>query len=225
MRSESPERLAYEALLAAVPDCPQFPRLREALGRGENVDDRELDAVFPETAQVLSRIHWTPVRVVRRTCQFLIPRPGTRVLDVGSGVGKFCLVGSLLSAGEFTGIEQRAEFVRLARQIGQHYRISRAAFFHGNARDLDWAAYDAIYLYNPYCEARYPQRQIDLDIPAGPAVFREYVRMTRAQLRRCQIGTRVALYHGFGGRMPESYELSFSEPCGSGQLDGWIKVR
>lgn len=214
------------ALLAdALPDVSDFSRWRRELAEGESVDDSDFDRIYPHEYQVLSRIHWTPIKVIQRACEFLVPRPGTRVLDVGAGVGKFCLAGSLVSQGDFFGVEQRLAFVQIARRVGSHYRIPRASFFHANARDMDWAPYEGIYLYNPFCEARYPQRQIDLDIPAGNAVFREYVRMTRAQLRRCPIGTRVVTYHGFGGRIPECYDHDFSEPCGSGQLDGYVRSR
>ena len=44
-------------------------------------------------------MHWTPVHVARRAAQFLVTGPETRVLDVGSGPGKFCLVGALATQG------------------------------------------------------------------------------------------------------------------------------
>ncbi len=58
--------------------------------------DVTFDDLYPEDIQNLSPMHWTPVDIARRASNFLAI-PNARVLDIGSGVGKFCI-----TAGFFT---------------------------------------------------------------------------------------------------------------------------
>jgi SAM-dependent methyltransferase len=220
---ESPDA-ALPLLFAQTPEISDFTRMRRALARGDRVTDRDFDRIFPDEIQSLSRIHWTPVEVARRAAELLVDTPGTRILDVGAGVGKFCFVAALTSAAEVVGVEQRPDFVKLARWLGGRYRIPRVSFTLGNAVETDWQEFSAIYLFNPYCEALHASRQIDLTVPAGVPVYQDYLRKTEAQLSRTRIGTRVLLYHGFGGEMPKSFHLETSEWQGSGSLELWLKT-
>ena len=67
------------------------------VSRGEPVADAEFDLLYPRPVRPLSERFWSPIDVARRAAELLVVRPGTRVLDVGSGAGKFCVVGALTS--------------------------------------------------------------------------------------------------------------------------------
>jgi precorrin-6B methylase 2 len=43
--------------------------------------------------------------------RFLAPTKKASIIDIGAGVGKFCVVGSIFTKGNFTGIEQRKKFI------------------------------------------------------------------------------------------------------------------
>ena len=182
-----------------------------ALRRGEEVFDDNFDRVFSESARELSGNHWTPVWIAIKAAKLLAVRPQTRVLDVGCGAGKFCLVGALATSGSFFGIEQHGELVAEAATICRTYGIGGAQFFHGNMTTIDWRSFDAFYLFNPFYESR--------------PTFGEYVEFVRNQLATLAIGTRVVLYQGFGGTMPDCYTLSRREIPGTDFLNLWIKSR
>jgi 2-polyprenyl-3-methyl-5-hydroxy-6-metoxy-1,4-benzoquinol methylase len=78
-------------------------------------EDNQFDLLYPPEIRALSRAHWTPVKVARRAASFLVREPGTRVLDIGCGPGKFCIVGALATPGRFTGVEQRKQLCELAQ--------------------------------------------------------------------------------------------------------------
>lgn len=210
-------------------DFPTDPELRLIFRRLQNqawVDDTYFDRIYPETLQNKSRLHWTPIPVVTRAVELLTEnRPSARILDLGSGVGKFCLAGAMLSRARFHGIEQRAHFVDLSRRLITHYQIPRVTFFHGNLYDVDWSRYDGVYLFNPFQENKTPYQRIDSSIELGLNHFDRYVQFTHRELSRMPAGFRVVTYHGFGGRIPDSYRLLVREFCHRGPLECWEKTR
>ena len=119
---------------------PNTPPWVDRLRRGAPISDRAFDQIFPPSARELSRVHWTPLEVVRRATALLTDlESGHKILDVGSGVGKFCLAGALISPAQFYGVEQREHFVKTAQELSFIYDVSRAHFIHGNLEDLDWS--------------------------------------------------------------------------------------
>jgi precorrin-6B methylase 2 len=183
----------------------------------------DFDRLLDGEAQRVSRIHWTPAVVCRRAAELLALKPGERVLDVGSGVGKLCLLASQHSDGRFVGVEQRLGLVTQSRSLAARLGSS-AEFLHGEAFDLDWTAFRALYFYNPFDEARFPSSsQIDGSIKTGPEIFNRLVAAAQARLEEMPSGTRVVTFHGIGGPMPECFELQVSERAGDGQLQRWVR--
>ena len=191
--------------------------LRESLSD----DDRAIDGLYDEQVAGLSRAHWTPVAVARRAAALLAPTPEHRVLDLGAGPGKFCIVGARSTGASFTGIEQRRHLVDAANRAAERLALSNVRFIHANILDVSWRPYGSYYLFNPFAEQMLGG--IDDSMPVAPALYGFYVTEVRKRLRAARSGTRVATYHGFGGAMPETYRLAYSEPAGSDELELWIK--
>lgn len=204
---------------AHTPPGPEF--VHELAAAGEGLDAR-FELLYPQGIREVSEIHWTPIRVVRRVVQLLRLEPGMRVLDVGSGPGKFCIVGALLSQASFVGVEQRANLVELARATATVVDATGASFLHGDAFELDWREFRCLYLYNPYEEQLFEAaRRVDEALDFTEQRYRDSVHRTLAKLRGMPVGTRVALYHGFGGLMPPGYRRHFRGFYGTGTLELW----
>src|SRR5258706_11599068 len=123
-----------------------------ALAAGHLVSDLEFDRLLPQEMRPLSERHWTPLETAARAAELLCGMGASQVLDVGSGVGKFCIIGALTTRAEFTGIEQRAHLVEVARTLTLQHHIPRTDFVHGQMEDLDWSEFDGIYFFNPFHE-------------------------------------------------------------------------
>jgi excisionase family DNA binding protein len=204
-----------------------MPELRSAVFRlraGWEISDAEFDRIYPAWVRKLSKRHWTPIDVARRAAELLAVDSICRVLDIGSGAGKFCLVGALTTRATFVGIEQRRSLVDVARQTARSCGVSRAQFLHGNMMTLDWSEFDGFYLFNPFYE-----HIADFLTPIGEAIelsaerYAEYVTTTCMKLFSARIGARVVTYHGYGGLMPPGYRLILHEPAGSDYLEVWEK--
>jgi len=195
------------------------------LARGLPVTDTEFDRIYPESVRKLSEIHWTPVDVARRASQLLDVGERTYVLDVGSGVGKFCMVAALCSVGRYLGVEQRGDLVELSKKLVKGYEIPRVNFLNAKVEDVDWRAFTGIYLYNPFVEILYSsENRIDDAIAVGAEKYVELVQFVQKVLGRLAVGTRVVTFHGFGGEMPPFYDITATERWGDDYLVRWERI-
>lgn len=196
----------------------------EDLRAGRQVTDFRFDQIFPPRIRELSPIHWTPVDVAARVAKLLVRSEKTRVLDVGSGCGKLCLVGAASTPGYFIGIEQRPHFVEVARDAAKELSLERATFIPGNMTDQDWGLFDAFYLFNPFYEHLVESIQMDDTISFAEQMHADYVETVRAKLQSLRPGARVATYHGFGGEIPMGFQLLRKEPAATGFIELWLKI-
>ncbi len=148
-----------------------------------SIEDEKFDGIFPAAIRKLSPLFWTPVAVAVEAARLLVTSPGTRVLDVGCGPGKFCLLAAALTEGAFTGVDQRAELLTVARHAAAQLEIGDIRFLHANITDVPFGEYDAFYVFNPFEENMHGNK-IDSDVPLSPKLFRHYTRYVADQLGR-----------------------------------------
>ena len=210
--------------LALLPPVTELdPALTGNAGPRLDEDDEKFDRVYPPVIRELSGIHWTPVRVARRAVELLELTATDRVLDVGSGVGKFCLVAALHSPATFVGMERRQTLVDVAETARATLAASRVAFVHADALQMQWKDFHALYFYNPYGEHFLDDDERIDDERYGMGEYNRTVLLTQDRLDHMPNGTKVALYHGMGGGMPASYGRIRREWCGTGSLEIWQK--
>ncbi|MEO6775579.1 MAG: methyltransferase domain-containing protein [Kofleriaceae bacterium] len=180
--------------------------------------DQEFDAQVPAELRHLSNLHWTPVRVAIRAAELLAPEPGARVLDIGAGIGKPCLIGARCTHAHWFGIERQPALVTAAEHLARRFDLAdRTTFLLGDAFSLAWTEFDALYLFNPFELPLFPTTASD--------TFRIAIAETERRLAELRAGTRVVMLHGFGGTMPAGFELLRHERISpyDGELACWIK--
>jgi Methyltransferase domain len=105
----------------------------------DDVLDMEFDELLSPVAKARSREFWTPVWVARRAAARFAERGVRRVLDVGSGPGKFCIVAASAQPElEFCGIEQREQLVESANDLAQRLHVGNSEFSVGDALAASW---------------------------------------------------------------------------------------
>ena len=71
-------------------------RVAEALRTGICPADRAFDRFLPDDLRVVSAQCWTPLMVAKHAAQWLDDLNVQTVVDIGSGVGKFCVAAALV---------------------------------------------------------------------------------------------------------------------------------
>lgn len=189
--------------------------------------DVAFDSIYPAAIRLLSARFWTPVEVARRAATLFRAAGIRRVLDVGSGPGKFVLVAASAAPDvEFVGIERRPHLAAAARKAKAQLRVRNARLQDGDVADVDWERFDGFYFYNPFAENLFvPDDRIDAGGEFDVDRFTRDVRSTERALQGIRIGSVVVTYHGTGTRMPACYDLERSERAGSDELHVWVKRR
>jgi SAM-dependent methyltransferase len=186
-------------------------------------DDREFHQLYPPTIQKSALRHWTPLQVSRCAAQFLVTAPGSRILDIGSGVGKFCLAAAYYQpGGMFFGIEQRKDLHEIALGIKSELQLENAFFMHGNFTQLDLADYDHFYFFNSFYENLDGSEKIDATIQYSSSLYNYYNRYLYKQLEQLPPGTRIATYHSLEDEIPPCYYVVKTHY--DNLLKFWIKV-
>lgn len=183
--------------------------------------DDEFDKVFAERYQIISDTHWTPVEVIKTAVQWLEENKASRILDIGSGVGKFCVLGSIISKLSFIGVEKRKNLFHQAKKISAFFNTTNAFFINDNITNINFKEYDAFYYFNPFCEQIAHGDWIDKKPDFSEEKYLEYVDYVINELKDMPNGTMVITYYSNDLFLPISYKLK--NMLYEGQLLLWIK--
>ncbi len=185
--------------------------------------DLRFNTLYPPAIQNLAVRHWTPLAVARKAANFLAAEKNVRILDIGSGVGKFCLAAAHYKPmAEYIGVEQRISLIthaHLARETLGMYNVS---FVHGNFTQLNFREYDNFYFYNSFYENLAISDKIDNSIAYSGELYNYYTRYLFKQLEQKPSGTRLATFYSLEDEVPADYHIVGSEM--DNLLKFWIKI-
>gem|GEM_PF-165977 len=213
LRDSAPASLVYDALRIAH-DAYVAERLGVAGSRSElpsmlgaqgQLCDHTFDRLLPIRLRAASQEFWTPIAVARRAATWLEELGVRSVVDIGSGVGKFCIAAALSTSCQFVGIEQRPQLAAVARNLARLYAVDqRVSIIEGRFGDVETPPADCYYLYNPFQENLYPAAEaVNDEVELSRARFRQDLRGLRALVADLPVGTYVLTYNGVGGRLPD----------------------
>ena len=203
-----------------------FTRVRRALGGGP-VADAAFDALYPDPIRSRSAQFWTPVAVAARAAALFADHGARRVLDVGSGAGKFCLAAACVRPEvDFWGVEQRPHLVEAARRLGTQLGLENVRFATGDATNFSWSAFDGLYFYNPFAENLCSESDhLDETVELSNRRYMADIKRVIAAIGAAPVGTCLITYHSFGGPIPISYQLAHEERIWTDWLRVWVKRR
>lgn len=177
------------------------------LKSGVEVTDNYFDSIYPKSLRPASEFHFTPVEVAKSAARILVEHPGMKVLDIGSGAGKFCLIGAACTEGHFTGVEQREKLYRISNRLAKYYGLANVSFLHSNILEIEFDAYDAFYFFNAFYENINLEGQLGGSVTLDRQLYGDYSSSIRQKLDAKPAGTRLVTYFSYSDEVPASYEL------------------
>jgi len=189
----------------------KLDQIHKRFASGE-LSDVGFDAFLPPSARARSPYTWTPIAVARRAALHFAERGAKRVLDVGCGPGKFCVVAGLAHPElSFCGVEHNPRLACTAKGLTAGLHLSNVEIRNGDALDAPWHDFDGFYFFNPFS--------------GGSRLGGDKLLRVAELLRAAPRKAIVVTYHGLGGPIPPSYDLIVEERVGSGPLRVWQKNR
>lgn len=183
--------------------------------------DEVFDKIYSALYQAHSERHFTPVSIAVKAARLLVDTPEDRILDIGSGVGKFCCIGSSATAAHFYGVEKRKTLVNVANKIKRNYKLKNAHFINKDFTKLDFTKFNGIYFFNSFHEHFDKTCVLDETSNVSLKAYKKYHADLILKLNECTAGTRLVTYHTFKNRIPSTYR--FIDANETGLLKFYIK--
>jgi len=184
--------------------------------------DTQFHHLYPLSVQALAARHWTPLSIAQKVAGFLATEGNSRVLDIGSGIGKFCLAAAYFEPRcLYYGVEQRKDLVAHAEIAKGILGMTNVTFIHGNFTHLDLRNYDHFYFYNSFYENLDGSDKIDNSISYSVSLYNYYNMRLSKYLEQSPAGTKLASFHSLDNEVPPGFELVSSDVINS--LKFWIK--
>lgn len=137
--------------------------------------DARLHQLYPQPVRAQARMHWTPLYIAQKVVSYLAPNDTLKILDIGSGVGKFCLAGAFYKPSvSFYGVEQRKNLIEHAEAARKKLGFQNVHFIHRNFTQLNLNEYDHFYFYNAFFENLDGTDKIDNDIVYSNELYNYY---------------------------------------------------
>ncbi len=183
--------------------------------------DEKFTGLLPVYLQKASRTYFTPVHIARIAAHWLTEGGKHKVLDIGAGVGKFCIVGAAYTGGSFYGVEYRPSLARIANDLIRRFEVNNAIILNKNVIEIDFSMYDAFYFFNPFYENMVWPRRLNNEVKLSASLYSLFAEYTESQLENTRKGTRLVTYHGNNFEVPSSF--SKVKETENGLLKLWMK--
>lgn len=171
------------------------------------LSDTFFDSIYPAKYQEHSARHFTPVKIAWQATRFLARKPQDKILDIGSGTGKFCIAGALISEAHFYGVEMRKTLTDLSNRIRRKHRLANTHFINGDFGRIDFSDFDGIYFFNSFHEFYDASCVLDESSRVSHAEYQRFHALLKEKLKACKPGTRLVTYYTFKNRIPSCFRL------------------
>lgn len=179
----------------------------EQLKQKKYPSDAVFDTIYPKKYQDHSARHFTPVHIAVKASRMLVDSPSDKILDIGSGVGKFCCIGSSITSAQFYGVEKRKTLTNLSNKIKRTYKLKNAHFINSDFNTLDFEQFNGIYFFNSFHEHFDETCILDENSKVSLAVYKKYHEDLMMKLNECKAGTRLVTYYTFKNKIPSSFRF------------------
>ena len=183
--------------------------------------DTSFNELLPGYLKFAARLYFTPIEVAKKAAEWLTENNEKRILDIGSGVGKFCIAAASHVDSHFYGVEYRKSLVQLGKHIAKHYQLNNVTLLNANILDIDFSNYDGFYIFNPFYENLEKTKRLNDEVKLKAELYQVFLKYTDDQLDKAKVGTKLVTYHGNNFEVPNSYTKI--NDAFNGDLKLWVK--
>ncbi|MCO4291551.1 class I SAM-dependent methyltransferase [Solitalea sp. MAHUQ-68] len=185
--------------------------------------NKTFDSLYSKNVQQLSGKHWTPMLVAVKAANYLAETDGAKILDIGSGVGKFCLIGAKhFDKCSFYGVEQRKDLIAEAERVRNILKIKNVDFIHNDFAKLNFDDYQHFYFYNSFFENLVEEEDVLIDNHfSNSGLYERYTNALHKILKDRPSGTKLVTYQSTQHEIPADYQLI--ESHFNSKLNFWLK--
>lgn len=185
--------------------------------------DEQFNQLYPAHIRSLASKHWTPIDVAVKAARFLAAEKKQRILDIGSGVGKFCLAAAyFMPDAVYTGVEQRPQLTEFSDNANAVLKLPNVHFLNDNFTKIDFSNFDHFYFYNSFYENFSFTTKIDNNVNHSSELYHSYAFSLRKLLAKKPAGTRLATFHSLEDEIPDDFLVAGTDE--ENTLKFWIKV-
>lgn len=185
--------------------------------------DELWDSYLPKKFQLLSPYQWTPISVIERTWNYLSKDKVTSVVDLGSGVGKFCIYLSKVSnhSIDILGIENREELLKISESLKEIWNTPDVNFKNTDFLNEFPTGHSHYFCFNPLYETMKGSHSIDSSKKKSAHQFLKDLEILKQKLFLLSPGTKLITFHGFGGSYLPGFRIILKEEINSGEYLIW----
>jgi len=183
--------------------------------------DTSFNELLPGYLKFAARLYFTPIEVAKKAAEWLTENNEKRILDIGSGVGKFCIAAASHVDSHFYGVEYRKSLVQVGKHIAKHYQLNNVTLLNANILDIDFSNYDGFYIFNPFYENLEKTKRLNDEVKLKAELYQVFLKYTDDQLDKAKVGTKLVTYHGNNFEVPNSY-VKINDAF-NGDLKLWVK--
>ncbi len=183
--------------------------------------DTSFNELLPGYLKFAARLYFTPIEVAKKAAEWLTENNEKRILDIGSGVGKFCIAAASHVDSHFYGVEYRKSLVQVGKHIAKHYQLNNVTLLNANILDIDFSNYDGFYIFNPFYENLEKTKRLNDEVKLKAELYQVFLKYTDDQLDKAKVGTKLVTYHGNNFEVPNSYTKI--NDAFNGDLKLWVK--
>lgn len=141
--------------------------------------------------------------------EFLTNGEAVKVLDIGSGAGKFCLAAAYYQPkAHYYGIELRENLADNAEMIRNKLGFNNVTFMKGSFEDVDFNQYNHFYFYNSFYENIVDVQRIDESLPFSKEMYKTYNDALFKKLEQLPTGTRLVTFHITQQDLPPFFKVT-----------------
>ena len=187
----------------------------------DEITELGFNNLLPGYLKFAARLYFTPVDVAKQAAEWLTENNERNILDIGSGVGKFCIAAANHVDAHFHGVEYRKSLVQVGKQLAKHFKLNNVTLINANIVDINFSDYDGFYIFNPFYENLETAKRLNDEVKLEAELYQVFLKYTDEQLDKAKAGTKLVTYHGNNFEVPNSY-IKIKDAF-NGDLKLWVK--